>query len=82
MQPASVSLSTGESLHVSLCLRLVYLYENLVPRLGEAFRERAWESAALRALLRGKVQRAQACALRIFRHVVFSAFLRPVLEDR
>ena len=59
----------------------MYFYEHLVPKLSEAFKERDWDSVALKQLLRKMMHQAQCHLLRIFRHIVFNTYLRPVIED-
>ena len=58
-----------------------YLYESLVPKLSEAFKERDWDSMAFKQLLKKKMHKAQGCLLKVFRQIIFSAYLRPILEE-
>ena len=64
-----------------ICFRLVYLYETLVPKMSEAFKEREWDSVTFKQLLKKKLHKTQGCILKIFRQILFSTYLRPILED-
>ena len=64
-----------------ICFRLVYLYETLVPKMSEAFKEREWDSVTFKQLLKRKLHKAQGCLLKAFRQILFTTYLRPILED-
>ena len=61
--------------------RLVYLYETLVPKMSEAFKEREWDSVTFKQLLKRKLHKAQGCLLKAFRQILFTTYLRPILQD-
>ena len=63
-------------------LRLVSFYEGIVPVVNEAMKGRDWEGSSLKLLLRRKFSGAQVCVLKLFRQIMFTAYLQPLLEAK
>jgi activating signal cointegrator complex subunit 2 len=63
-------------------IHLAAAYEGLSTAFTAAFRRRVWTDQEQRNYLKKQIRRSQVCFLRVFRLIVYSSCLRPIVERR